>query len=392
MLKKRFTLIVLLFFLLFINVKAENQINEGAKKIADSLKIEVATKGKKLKEFFSGNIINLIFNNKELQYKFKENSYEVFDSDILIEEGKWKISGLLKNQIKLKAKDKKKSYYFKKISKKNIIYHYNSSPGNENVKKTELEIISSNKNDINTIKTTKKDKSTSEEDLVKEEETKVKKKKKINNPIKKLSKDLNKGLKGILSIPSDDTSTQSQNNTQQQYLLEKYRASSDLTYFFFEASINYMQSLELLYRAYDNNVEADKLVSSIDYIKNSKASEIDRLNSTKTIIDTCSIAITSSIQDTSYILSEQGRGYYEQALPFAIGALESTLNLYASSKRMMENLSGSSQLSGIDSLLNNANDIAAATTIIPKIPEFSKNMVSTVRLVLSVELNQVFSK
>lgn len=383
MIKKKFILILFSFsFLLFINVKAENQINESAKKIADSLKIEVATKGKKLKEFFSGNIINLKFNNKELQYKFKEKSYEVFESDILIEKGKWKLSGLLKNQIKLKAKEKKRSYYLKKISKKNKIYHYNSSPGNKDAKKTVLEIISSS-NNMDTIKTTQNDESTSEKKIVKKEKTKVKKKKKINNPLNKLSKDLNKGLKEIMGLPSNDTTAKSQKNNQQQYLLEKYRASSDLSYFFFEASINYLQSLELLYRAYDNNVEADKLVSSIDYIKNSKASEVDRLNSTKSIIDTGSVAIKSSIQDTSYILSEQGRSYYEQALPFAIGALQSTLNLYNSSKGLMENLSGSGQLSGIDLLLNNANDIAAAATIIPKIPEFSKNMVGTIRLVLS---------
>lgn len=384
MIKKKFILILFSFsFLLFINVKAENQINESAKKIADSLKIEVATKGKKLKEFFSGNIINLKFNNKELQYKFKEKSYEVFESDILIEKGKWKLSGLLKNQIKLKAKEKKRSYYLKKISKKNKIYHYNSSPGNKDAKKTVLEIISSSNNNMDTIKTTQNDESTSEKKIVKKEKTKVKKKKKINNPLNKLSKDLNKGLKEIMGLPSNDTTAKSQKNNQQQYLLEKYRASSDLSYFFFEASINYLQSLELLYRAYDNNVEADKLVSSIDYIKNSKASEVDRLNSTKSIIDTGSVAIKSSIQDTSYILSEQGRSYYEQALPFAIGALQSTLNLYNSSKGLMENLSGSGQLSGIDLLLNNANDIAAAATIIPKIPEFSKNMVGTIRLVLS---------
>ena len=112
MIKKK--IIFLFIFFLFINAKADNQINEGVEKIADSLNIEVATKGKKLKEFFSGNIINLIFDDKELQYKFKENSYKIFDSNILIEEGKWKISGLLKNQIKLKAKDKKNLIILKK--------------------------------------------------------------------------------------------------------------------------------------------------------------------------------------------------------------------------------------------------------------------------------------
>jgi len=143
-----------------------------------------------------------------------------------------------------------------------------------------------------------------------------------------------------------------------------------------------MQALEFLYRAYDNNVEADKIVSSIDYIKNSKATEADRLNSTKTIIGSGSINIQTSLQDSSYILSETGKGYYAQALPYALGAIESTLNLYNASKSVMQNVSGG-QMRGIESLLMNANDLSAAATVIPQIPEFSKNMISTVRLVLS---------
>ncbi len=165
-------------------------------------------------------------------------------------------------------------------------------------------------------------------------------------------------------------------------MLQKYRASSEISYYFFDASVNYLQSLELLYRAYDNNVEADKLVSSIEYIKNSKASEADRLNSSKTIIGKGSVNIQSNMQDMSYVLSEKGRGYFEQSLPYAMAAIESTLNLYNSSKNFMQNINASGQ-GGINLLLNNANDIAAAATVMPQIPEFSKNMVSTVRLIFS---------
>ena len=125
-----------------------------------------------------------------------------------------------------------------------------------------------------------------------------------------------------------------------------------------------------------------KLVSSIEYIKNSKASEADRLNSSKTIIGKGSVNIQSNMQDMSYVLSEKGRGYFEQSLPYAMAAIESTLNLYNSSKNFMQNINASGQ-GGINLLLNNANDIAAAATVMPQIPEFSKNMVSTVRLIFS---------
>jgi len=143
-----------------------------------------------------------------------------------------------------------------------------------------------------------------------------------------------------------------------------------------------MSSLELLYRAYDNNAEADKISSSIDYLKNSKSTESDRLKSTQSIIGTSSIKIQSSIQDASYVLSEKGRGYYEQSLPFALGAAESTISLYASSKNALQTIAQSGGFN-IDSLLYNAKDLAAIITILPEIPDFSKDMMQTIKLVFS---------
>ncbi len=368
-------LLIILFSLFFINANAKTIFNDISDKINNDLKIDTATKGNKLKEYFSDNVIKVIFENKKLQFKFTKNNYEILEDNKVIEKGKWKLSGILKNSIKLKPENKKKSFYFKKINKKNIIYHYNKSPGSENSKKTLIQITSSKKNFIENNTIAKSDNNNKSE---------KKKKKKINNPLNKLSKDLNKGVKNLLSLPTgnNNIAQNKNNNTQQQHLLEKYRASSNISYYFFEASVNYMQALELLYRAYENNVEADKIVSSIDYIKNSKATEADRLNSTKTIIGSGSINIQTSLQDSSYVLSETGKGYYAQALPFALGAVESTLNLYNSSRGLMQNIS-SGQVSGIDALLMNANDLSAAATVIPQIPEFSKNMISTVKLVLS---------
>jgi len=387
MLNKKYTsklIIVILFSFFFINANAKTIFNDISNKINNDLKIDTATKGNKLKEYFSDNVIKVIFENKKLQFKFTKNNYEILEDNKVIEKGKWKLSGILKNSIKLKPENKKKSFYFKKINKKNIIYHYNKSPGSENSKKTLVQITSSTKNFFENNTITKIDNNNNDNENKKNNKSENKKKKKINNPLNKLTKDLNKGVKNLLGLPSsNNSSVQNQNNnTQQQHLLEKYRASSNISYYFFEASVNYMQALEFLYRAYDNNVEADKIVSSIDYIKNSKATEADRLNSTKTIIGSGSINIQTSLQDSSYILSETGKGYYAQALPYALGAIESTLNLYNASKSVMQNVSGG-QMRGIESLLMNANDLSAAATVIPQIPEFSKNMISTVRLVLS---------
>ena len=145
---------------------------------------------------------------------------------------------------------------------------------------------------------------------------------------------------------------------------------------------NYLQALELLYRAYDNNIEADKINASISYLKESKSSEADRLNSTKSIIGTSTIKLQSNLQDTSYILSEKGRGYYEQSLPFVVGATESTIYLYNSSRGALQKFSQLGGLS-IDSLLSNSNDLVAAATIIPEIPQFSRDLIKTAKLVLN---------
>ena len=118
----------------------------SSKAVAIDLGIEIAVKGKKLKEFFLDNVLLLSFEEKILkEYRFQQKKYEVFEDGKLVESGKWKISGLLKNEIRLKAENKKKSYYFKKINKKPIIYHYNNLPSATDVIKTFVAIESSSK-------------------------------------------------------------------------------------------------------------------------------------------------------------------------------------------------------------------------------------------------------
>ena len=53
--------------------------------------------------------------------------------------------------------------------------------------------------------------------------------------------------------------------------LSQYNVKSATSYYFFEASSNLMSSLQLLYRAYDQNTQADKLQSQIRYLKESKS-------------------------------------------------------------------------------------------------------------------------
>ena len=332
-------------------------------------KIEIAEKGKKLNEFFSENVLEIKINDTVKTYMFGIDDYEVFDADkSLVENGKWKVSGIVKNQIKLQIKNSKDKYYFKKISQKPIIYYYDKLPGSEGSKKNQVEIISSSKIDKVDILQAKEDSQKTTNNSSTES------KNSIGNTI-------DKGINKIFG-KKENSNSLSQERTIDTQLLKKYGATSNISYYFFEASINFLQALELLHRAYDNNVEADKINASIDYLKNSKTSEADKLKSTRSIIGTSSIKIQSSIQDVSLVLSEKGRGYYEQSLPFAFGAAESTVYLYSSSKNSLQTIGMSGGLNPT-SLLTNANDIGAAITILPEIPDFTKNMAQTIKLVFS---------
>tara|TARA_B100001063_G_C16774154_1_gene563849 strand:- start:881 stop:5194 length:4314 start_codon:yes stop_codon:yes gene_type:complete len=120
-------------------------INNTTKEIVNSLKIEIAVKGKKLKNFFVNNTLSLSSENGNREYVFEEKTYKVLKDNKVIEEGKWKIYGLLKNQIRLTTSKNKKKFYLKKISKKPLIYSYDKIPGSQGVNREILHIISSSK-------------------------------------------------------------------------------------------------------------------------------------------------------------------------------------------------------------------------------------------------------
>ncbi len=111
--------------------------------VMDTLNVEVATKGKKLKQYFENSSLNLSFDGTIKAYKFSDKKYEVYINNQIKETGKWKVHGLLKNQIKLEPENGSKKYYLKKISKKDKIYHFNKLPGSEGAKKTTVKILSS---------------------------------------------------------------------------------------------------------------------------------------------------------------------------------------------------------------------------------------------------------
>ncbi len=554
--------------------------------VMNTLNVEVATKGKKLKQYFENNSLNLSFDGNIKTYKFTNKKYEVYVDNQLEEIGKWKVHGLLKNQIKLEPENGSKKYFLKKITKKDKIYHFNKLPGSDGAKKTtvtilssDLKIASNEKNSNKKIEETKKKKETKK--LTKKKKDKEEKKQKNSFEYKELSSNELKALKlheknserikiiklddnfievtkqdvkagqylaakhcakrklfaysfkdsgfgewyepptkrakffyctdqlifvnpftskevtwtnyvfdeyfkyspeykyfyrkmssrykrhlekdkkknpkkykfqpfkiihkdkksihivgefageqnrerhlanehcsqmnkkyyyfqdsfqlgrfgSMLFLCSDKhlssnplsgfplmyttgSENYSVNTNDQNYIsaseMLKYNSTNKTTYYFFEASDNLMKSLELLYRAYDQNVEADKLMAQINYNRESKYSEQDKLASTRVIIDTSSKEINAKISDASLVLSDLGRGYYEQSLPFA---LEAAISSYTLIMTIRETFQQGTQ--GGDSFLAYANEFIGFFTIAKDLPNLAGDIYKTSQLVFS---------
>ena len=596
--KKIFIILLLSLFYTF-SLSAISTASSLVDLIKDNTNIETSVKGKKLKEFFSGNTLFLSFEGKKKEFRFKEKQYEVYEGSEVIEYGKWKVSGLLKNQIKLKVDDGSKKYYFRKINNKPVIYYYDKFPGSEGSKKIHVEIISSNKIDKTQIFKTKKSTETQkdvsnktstkkfdddkkykyeempkgyakklsklkekskQDKIIKKDENiieirvknifspsaeylasehcekykkfayifsdgfsgdlkilspgkklrgniykcskelllkdpvsgaklnwtnfddaslykypeehlflyrnkspivkKAIKDKKKENPnfwkegkakvntvyykdeksihikgtavltqlnkegiaiveahCKKYNKnyyyfasDFNYGENGsilvycsestmsyseasntsIIALSNDPTlftnekifttlglSGENVNDTQ----FKVYNSSNLTTFYFFESSHNFMSALELLYRAFDENTEADKLQAQIEYNRESKYSQKEKLASTKALIDGSSIKINAKLSDASLVLSNLGRGYYEQSLPFAYSAAENAYNLFIIIKSTKENVLNSGDL--LSGILENLGEVAGLASILPEIPAYTKNMVDTSKLIFN---------
>ncbi len=613
--KTLISIIFLTFFNSYSNSIASTEVvvDEVVNQLIKNLgNVETATKGKKLKQFFVGNSLRLSFNGKIKEFKFNEDKYEIFENEKSTETGKWKVSGILKNQIKLTPNDKSKPYFLKKINNKEIIYHFNGSPGKEGVVKTlvKIEPLIKEKTKVaekkekpkkaETKETEKKEepkKAETKETEKKEEPKKFVKdvkvpegKKRIlkyicdpnkseyywgknkNNmklsryedapyekwqrsrgygqlegteslwsvteidfyegyvyysgsmqydansdgkldtmpyasrfkiksfdkskgkmiteseyhleysgtdiftyeiefdeisltttmentflptmnagpkywekyinqcisteyfvdktsggksieiyskqkPLTKkaeadlfgsdvlneyqaqtddLFKDINEQIVNEINIIGDEYKNISKNinqnkdlnNESQKFVkdvskdqLKEYKATSVITYYFFESQANYLASLELLYRAYDKNVEADKMKAQITYLKDSKSSESKRLKSTTQILDQASKDIKNNINNKNKNLSDDSKILYQKSLPFAFKATEYGYKAFVLSTTIGREISNSKDKIG--SILVNFNEVIGFVSIIPKIPNYVKAVGSTSKLIFT---------
>ena len=174
-------IIFIIFIILYSHSAFAASLDDLKKKGADLLKkntnIEIAVKGKKLEDFFSNNTLFLDFEGKKKEFRFQENKYEIYIDSKITEKGKWKVSGLFKNQIKLTPESEIKPYYLKKINDKSIIYHYDKLPGLDGATKTSIDIIPSDKIKISEESQQAKKEEDNSDEFTKREQNTVDKKK-----------------------------------------------------------------------------------------------------------------------------------------------------------------------------------------------------------------------
>ena len=343
--------IITLIFIstLIFDFSYANTINLGG-----ALNLETKLKGEKFKEFFTDHSFIVSRGSRNILFRFKGKVYVIIENNSVVQKGTWKMN-MLRNHVRLKPYKGAKSIYLSKLKDKPILFQYNKRPGLENTIRTTYKITDSNKKTILKQVAKFKDGTARGYDIAME-----KKKKRATEAMSNM-------VSSALGVAGNFGG--------------QFGSTSEVTHYFFQASGNYLQALEFLYRAYDNNTEADKIYASIEYMQNSKISETERLQTTKLIIDKSSTAIKSNIQNATHVFSEVGRTYYEKALPFALAATESTINLYVATSNAVNNINNSG--GSVEAFFSNIQDVGAIAQVLPEIPGFVKNMNNTVKLVFS---------
>lgn len=158
----------------------------------------------------------------------------------------------------------------------------------------------------------------------------------------------------------------------------KYNVTSNTTYFYLESTNNLMGSLQLLYLAYGENIKAEQLRAQIAYNLESKYSEADKLETTRTIVDSYSSEILSKINNESLTLDDKGKDYYYQALPYALEAAKNVTSLI-----LIINETFQKGTQDVDSFLSYSGEFIGLLSISKDLPKLAKDVFKTSQLVFS---------
>jgi len=148
-----------------------------------------------------------------------------------------------------------------------------------------------------------------------------------------------------------------------------------LTTIFFESSDNFLQAQELLLKAYGKNVEAAQVRAAIEYAKDSKNDENDRIKNSIKATTEASAVIEKEMQDENKIISAEGKVIYAQSLPYAMRGTVGAFKLAPETMKMTQQVKASP--------IRAASQLGGFIKVLPHFPKYVKTVNATRKLVFS---------
>jgi len=145
------------------------------------------------------------------------------------------------------------------------------------------------------------------------------------------------------------------------------------TKIFFESSLEYMEAQAYLFDALDMNDEASKTRKSIDFVKNEKNKEGQRLTNAFNSVSENSTAIEGALTKEA-ATSAEAKVAYAKSLPHAVKGLIGTVKLPPEAKALLDTLKADKMA---------ALKMGDFMKVLPKIPQYVQNATTVGKLVVT---------
>jgi len=145
------------------------------------------------------------------------------------------------------------------------------------------------------------------------------------------------------------------------------------TKIFFESSLEYMEAQAYLFDALDMNDEASKTRKSIDFVKNEKNKEGQRLTNAFNSVSENSTAIEGALTKEA-ATSAEAKVAYAKSLPHAVKGVIGTVKLPPEAKALLDTLKADKMA---------ALKMGDFMKVLPKIPQYVKSATTVGKLIVT---------
>lgn len=145
------------------------------------------------------------------------------------------------------------------------------------------------------------------------------------------------------------------------------------TKIFFESSLEYMEAQAYLFDALDMNDEASKTRKSIDFVKNEKNKEGQRLTNAFNSVSENSTAIEGALTKEA-ATSAEAKVAYAKSLPHAVKGVIGTVKLPPEAKALLDTLKADKMA---------ALKMGDFMKVLPKIPQYVQSATTVGKLIVT---------